>query len=371
MKIVRPFLLASTLFGAALGAQPASALTIDLFDTGGVGVGTPQYKAFRAAADYWESVITTDTTLRIKTNFTPQGVNGPIGGTSNYYWVGNVGTVLDSMKSVGDSAIDATVAGHLPDYSSGSISMWMPGMDANGYGASPYFKTWDSNGSYNNYTYGVSWGLGKALGLVSVDTLYDGTIGFNSDLNFDFDPSNGISAGAYDFTFTAVHEIGHILGFTSGVDYLDTYAPSPYWNYNWDWVGHGMDIFRYSADGLDWSLGGNPYFSIDGGATALFDGAFSTGVRWGDGWQASHWLPGMGLMDPNAAKGEMGVVNALDLAAFDALGWNLNLDVLANPDYRFTTGEMFGAVPEPATWALLIAGFGMVGLARRRQRALA
>ncbi len=28
-----------------------------------------------------------------------------------------------------------------------------------------------------------------------------------------------------------------------------------------------------------------------------------------------------------------------------------------------------GAIPEPATWAMLIAGFGLVGLAARRRRA--
>jgi hypothetical protein len=30
-----------------------------------------------------------------------------------------------------------------------------------------------------------------------------------------------------------------------------------------------------------------------------------------------------------------------------------------------------GAVPEPATWAMLIAGFGMVGFSVRRRRAMA
>jgi hypothetical protein len=27
-----------------------------------------------------------------------------------------------------------------------------------------------------------------------------------------------------------------------------------------------------------------------------------------------------------------------------------------------------GAVPEPATWAMMIAGFGLIGVAARRQR---
>lgn len=49
----------------------------------------------------------------------------------------------------------------------------------------------------------------------------DGSITFNSKRTFDFDPSNGITAGQFDFVGTATHEIGHVLGFISGVDILD------------------------------------------------------------------------------------------------------------------------------------------------------
>jgi hypothetical protein len=202
-----------------------------------------------------------------------------------------------------------------------------------------------------------------------VDSFKDGSINFNSDLDFDFDPSDGIDAGSYDFTFTAFHELGHIMGFTSGVDYYDAFAPSDGYNWNLDWIGHGMDLFRYSADGLDWSLGGAPFFSIDGGATALLGGQFSTGINFGNGSGASHWRNGQGIMDPTAAKGEMGEINALDLAAFDALGWNLSIDPLASPGLRVTTAQMWvsSAVPEPASWSLMIGGFALLGGLLRRQ----
>lgn len=35
--------------------------------------------------------------------------------------------------------------------------------------------------------------------------------------------------------------------------------------------------------------------------------------------------------------------------------------------FSYTTGAATGAVPEPATWAMMLAGFGMVGLAARRR----
>ena len=65
----------------------------------------------------------------------------------------------------------------------------------------------------------------------------------------------------------------------------------------------------------------------------------------------------------------MGEVTALDLAAFDAMGWNLGVDALAgNGSYRAKTSFIAtNYVPEPATWAMMIFGFGLVGSAMRRQ----
>lgn len=363
-----------------LAAQaPAHALTIELFDLRGVSPGTPQYKAFRTAANYWESLVSTDTTVRVDMEFYGQGATGPTGSTNAYYYVDTVGTILSAMQAVGSgSAVDRLALAHLPDASSGAIAMWTPGYtDAVAKtGADPASVVFDNDGSNNNFSYGVTWALGKALGLVAVDGLKDGSIGFNSDVAFDFDPTDGIKAGAYDFTFTAFHELGHILGFTSGVDYYDAFAPSNGYNWNLDWIGHGMDLFRYSSRGLDWSLGGSPFFSVDGGASALLGGDFSTGINWGNGSGAAHWLEGQGMMDPTAARGEMGVLTALDVAAFDALGWNFaGVDPLADPGLRVTTAQMWAAmaVPEPASsaaWGALALALGAAAT-RRRRRGLA
>ena len=373
---MKSYILAAALAGA-VAAQPASALTIELYNNGGLAEGTEAYGAFRAAANYWESVITTDTIVKIDVSFYSQGVNGPVGGASAWNWSADVQSVMDAMHGNANSALDAVALANLPvanlpsTYAPGmqSIAMWKPAHTNGERGADPYNVAYDTDGSKNNSVLGMTWATGKALGLVYVDDLKDGSISFNSDLNFDFNPLDGITSGYYDFTFTATHEIGHILGFSTGVDYYDYWAPNDSYNWNWDWIGHSMDLFRYSELGLDWSMGGEKYFSIDGGATALFGGNLSTGLNYGNGFQASHWLENVGMMDPTSARGEMGVVRAIDLAVLDAIGWNVNLDLLSTPDYLFTTANIFGYVPEPQTWAMMIFGFGLVGGMLRRKRA--
>ncbi|QTD57656.1 PEPxxWA-CTERM sorting domain-containing protein [Parasphingorhabdus cellanae] len=75
------------------------------------------------------------------------------------------------------------------------------------------------------------------------------------------------------------------------------------------------------------------------------------------------------MLDPTISRGTNSIITGLDLAAFDAIGFNLNFDVLANPDFAFNTNNInVSAVPEPATWGMMIFGFGMVGGALRRRR---
>ncbi|OYU15306.1 MAG: hypothetical protein CFE37_06910 [Alphaproteobacteria bacterium PA4] len=121
---------------------------------------------------------------------------------------------------------------------------------------------------------------------------------------------------------------------------------------------------------------------------------FSTGAYNGNSRQASHWVDNKyttvgscqtpsvarGIMDPTAGKCELMAVTALDLAAFDVIGWNIATGARDSGTVQFTstqiatyTGAVFNAaaVPEPASWAMLIAGFGLIGAAQRRRRAVA
>jgi hypothetical protein len=65
----------------------------------------------------------------------------------------------------------------------------------------------------------------------------------------------------------------------------------------------------------------------------------------------------------------------LDLSAFVLHSFSISFSGLTPPfdgetsaNRASLTGGFAGAVPEPASWALLIAGFGMVGMAARRRR---
>lgn len=225
----------------------------------------------------------------------------------------------------------------------------------------------DNDGSANNTVLDISSANAKALGLISVnDPAADASITFSSNFSFDFDPTNGITAGTYDFVGIATHEIGHAMGFVSGVDVVDYFSgpngPNKNANINVNASDPGigtidpyrvfsvLDLFRYSADSisegagvLDLAYGGSPFFSIDG-TTSL--GAFSTGAYNGIGTQASHWqvLSGEGIMDPTVSKGQLMSITALDQTALDVIGFDI--------------------VPEPGSHILVAIG-GLILLFRR------
>jgi MYXO-CTERM domain-containing protein len=203
----------------------------------------------------------------------------------------------------------------------------------------------------------------KAVGLLpALNAAVDATIVFSDAFTWDFDPTNGIDPTAIDFVGIATHEIGHALGFGSGVDLLDTNSPAG--GVFLDDAAlrpTALDLFRYSALSaasgvVDQAADSRAkYFSIDGGLTWIAN--FSTGQVHGDGRQAAHWkdspsgiIP-LGILDPTAAPGELQKITDLDRRAFDVIGW----DVIP--------------VPEPGMYGFVGAALlgGLVVLRRRRQ----
>ncbi|NJB95941.1 PEP-CTERM sorting domain-containing protein [Sphingomonas sp. ABOLD] len=382
---IKALLATATAFGLAItAAQPAAAQTkIVLNDIGGV-TGSPAELGFKIAASYWESVLTNNVTLHFDVGFAKLGPNILGGASSNLYTNVGIDSYYGALAATGTSALDASVLSHLAPLSgSGSVSAIVPnyaqpatldGVAATGTRLTP-------DGKAISNTMALSTANAQALGAAAAAV--DGTIRFSSDFAFDFNPTDGIQAGTIDFVGVAIHEIGHTLGFLSGADDFDYSVGSGFKTDNY-WWAYALDLFRYSGDGeLNWAFDQPSYFSIDGGATAFQgDAYFSTGENNGDGWQASHWKANntcsnyVGVMNPYTCFGQMDEVTAADLALMDAIGWNLNVDVLANGGYNFTTKEVAqawiaagGAVPEPESWTMLILGFGAIGgMMRYRNR---
>ena len=376
LKTLKLTVAAVLMAGAAL---PASAgPTINLIDIGGVA-GSPAEEGFRIAAKYWESVLTNNAVINFQVGYAPlpPHVLGSTG--SNLAQYVPVSAYYSALAATGTSALDAQAVANLsPLSSTGRLAVKIPDYldPATLSGVAPSGTRIAPDNTNISSTIALSTANVKALvgGLTGV---VDARIQFSSDFAFDFNPSNGISAGKYDFIGVAVHEMGHALGFLSAADDFN-YSVGPDFPVDDYWWGYGMDMFRYSAPGvLDWTFGTSSYFSLDGGVTPYLDGYLSTGEVYGDGWQASHWKnPGAcvdfrGIMNPYICNGMTDAVSGLDLALFDAIGWNTNIDVTAHPDYHFTTAQMFRAfaVPEPEGWALMFAGLGLMAAVMRRRRA--
>ncbi len=380
------------LLAACSASSVAHAAKLNLIDEGGVA-GSPAEHGFKMAALYWESVLTNDAEINIAIGFQPLSdrVIGSTGSSRADYLVADWERQIGLTKS--GSRLDRTAV--LPKLNeAGGATFITNGIDAEGADDATKRSVvlGDTVSSQLLYT---NTSLLKAMGAIKTNTALDARVYFSTKLKFDFNPTDGIDEDAYDFISVALHEIGHALGFASGVDLLDIYSYP-------DGPGAGrfgsslqetgifspLDMFRYSKDPtnlvsgtkavLDLSVGTESYFSIDGGQTALSDNFFSTGAYNGDSRQASHWrdtygdkrcVEQLGIMDPTSCRAQIGEVNALDLASFDAMGWNISFDVLDNPGYLVNTADIYrqflSAVPEPTTWAMMLTGFAMVGGALR------
>jgi hypothetical protein len=393
-------LLAMTLGASVMAAAPAQAVSFNLIDTGGAAVGTQARRGFDIATQYWSSVFNDNVTINLEIGF--RALNpGVLGSTGSDRALTSMTSTYSALAADRTTALDNQAVGSLQTLGTstsvpgaGAVTAYANGINATRNGYVDNVVRLDNDGSVNNSTLALNRANTKALGIttdVNGNAINyaarDGSITFSNSFAFDFDTSDGIRGDSFDFIGVAIHEIGHALGFVSGVDSYDSFTGPGGANARSGLledfvVMSALDLFRYSdaSGNLDWSTSTTEkYFSIDGGKTQLFgDSRLSTGRANGDGQQASHWkdsargVEQLGILDPTSARGQMQEVTALDLSAYDAMGWDVNVDTLANRGYRVSTAQLYreltGTVPEPATWAMMLVGFAMVGAATRYRR---
>lgn len=278
-------------------------------------------QAFLQAAAYWESIIASPITVVIDVDFGPTRFGTPyssasvIGATSNQtLGAANIygdlrGQLVAGASNPREEALFAALpAGAMPTDLGPTTSVFT---------SSPVLR---------------------ALGFLppNADPAAEAqfgpppSIGFNSAFSFDFDPSNGVDFDKIDFLATAIHEIGHALGFSSFVGSAERTPSSAIALNVWDFYrfrpGVTLDNFTTAPRVL---LAGGDHTNFAG----LNESALSTARidgQEGDGRQAPHWKDDavtgqlIGIMDPTASNGLRDDASAEDLRALSSFGYRIN-----------------------------------------------
>ncbi|HYW73588.1 MAG TPA: NF038122 family metalloprotease, partial [Pyrinomonadaceae bacterium] len=278
--------------------------------------------AFNRAAQNWESVIMSPITIYIDvdygaTNFGqqwPANVLGATGSPSTNFGYPTVRTLLNAEATGEGNGTKQAIFNALP---TGVIPTDLGNADS----------------------VDLSSSIARAIGLLPATAQPSddaAQIAFNSANTFDFDPSDGITAGAIDFDAVATHEIGHALGFDS--DGGQTAAQSAPQATVWDFYRFrtGTTASTFSTAQRILTIGGSPDpLQVDfipgnpelGLSTGGLNGSRNNG---GDGWQSSHWrhvstCDGyIGIMDPAISNGCRRTITSNDTLALTSFGYNLS-----------------------------------------------
>ncbi len=172
----------------------------------------------------------------------------------------------------------------------------------------------------------VYWTRANYKSTIGTATGNDASMQFSSTYAWDYDPSNGITAGSTSFVDVVVHEVGHALGCLCGAGI-------------WSKDMSSLDLYRFQyTDGTaDYNPDTDAEFTARPRLVAYNSPNDSHHIdyvtlecRMSDGspYQASHLreeTPSLGLMDPamgSAVTNYPNYFTAKDLSLFDSIGWD-------------------------------------------------
>ena len=318
----RPALLAAIPAAAALlTGFPAHALTFNT--TFNANVGAQAQAAFNFATAEFAAAYTDAVTVNLNVLFGNTG----LGGSSTALQF----VVPDTYAKVRSDLI-ADQTAH--PSANGATSI--------GPGGSVNTIVDPTGGGRFLYTFAQA----KALGARAAnDAATDGTITFSNAQPFTFDPNSRGGPG-FDFIGVAEHEISEVMGAIPGLggNFCGQQNCGP------DYLV--FDLFRYSGAGTRRMVdAANVYFSINNGTTNLHGFNFANG----NGSDPQDWDssdptdPRNAFTGPNQAH----AISTVDFTTLDVIGWDL---------------KAAAPVPEPETYALMLAGLGVLGTIARRRR---
>jgi Domain of unknown function (DUF4214) len=303
----------------------------------------PQAKAaFIRAAANWQARLQTPITVVIDVDYGPTA----FGDTFPSGVLGQTGSQQIENSAGYPSLRSALIAGR-SNQSEGTLYNSLP------------INTVPTDIGSTSYVLATSATL-RAVGLMNPVANPDGepsgawgdppSVAFNSNFTFDFDPTDGIDSNKIDFDAVATHEIGHALGFTSGVGDKEAFPSDPTYVSVWDLFRFrpGTTLSTFPSASRILSSGGTQVFYNSGPELGL-----STGRPDGSGGdlaQASHWkasdLTGVyiGIMDPFIADGQRQIITNNDVLALNSFGYRLTTESPA-PYTSTPTGTTVNLTP--------------------------
>ena len=378
LALVTPLILALAA-EISLSNIPAQALQFNFIRP--AGMSQDVFNAFNSAGDIWEGLLDDDVTVNIKIAYGSTVASSSLAETTfqqpqptfqqpqptfqqpqpTYEY----SLFKDKLNIDKQSSSDYSAVAALPSGSSFNMLLNYTANNPNGVGNGTAYL--DNDGDDNNRTVMMTRANAKALQLISgSDSAEDASIIVNSNKQWDFDRSDGISTSKYDIIGTIAHEIGHVLGFFSGIDNLDANSYDEFYPDNQLKFVAPMDLFRFSANSVAQGVGvidftssnREKYFSINGGFVVPILSPplayFSTGRR-GNSFPNNHWKDNsFGLMGPSIQSGKGLGMTSTDLRLLDVIGWD-RIPGAVPPPAPLT------AVPEPsAVLGLMALGSGLL-----------